>query len=92
MNKINKKDEGPLVEECVLVAAKESRAGLVMWTDRSCLEYATCGYSVAWKKKHECGVQTHIGLNPEAFDAEYMVIVRTLEKKNRSSPAVAMGC
>jgi len=60
--------------------AERHRPGLTMFTDGSRLDSGASGYAVTWQSsQHWVGVETHMGYNKEAYDAECAALSRTLE-------------
>ena len=59
---------------------EESRSRLMMFTDESQLGNGTSGYTGVWKNRQTWeGIMAHMGINQEAYNAEWAAIAHVLE-------------
>ena len=66
------------------VEVEKARPGLAVFTDGSRLDDGAAGYAVVWKNGQSwVGIKTHMGYNPEAYDAECAALSRALESASR---------
>jgi ribonuclease HI len=76
-------------EKAAMAEAGRVRLGITMFTDGSRLDNGATEYAVAWQnRKSWVGIETHMGYNQEAYDAEYVALARALDEaaKRQTTP------